>query len=750
MSNIESTIEKATKLRQFISPVKGETLTPENVRLYIEDKDKSPHLRDYFEVILRRKWIVLGFLLTVVMTVALLSFLTKPLYKATTTLQIKSENTNILTFKDVYQGEMPAEEYYETQYNILKSRNLAKRAVTKLPPEKASEAAPVEGPSMMQAVFGSIFNFGEKPENGREDEREAAQINSFIKRIEIQPIKKSQLINISFVSRDPAFASLAANTLADEYINFSLESKVGPTLVARKRLEEQVEATRSRLEASERQLNDYIARGQIVFLGKKGDDESLLNQKLAELSRELDTATANRISREAVYQEAKRSGTNYNFVLENPLIQALTKDYIGLESQYSSLLNVHKPEYPKMQRLEKQMEDLKKRIAFEEQKIISSLDSDYRIALKREDVLSRAIEGLRREVLGFQQQMVQYQILKREVDTNGELYSSLLTRLKEVDVSTTLSESNIQILDRAEVPGSPFKPLKAQNMALSLIVGLLGGVFFAFFAEYFDNTVKNADDIEKKSRLPVLGLVPISKTDPKALTGSAGPGDGMPFVEAFRTIGTYIQFSNTVKPPKQILVTSPLAKDGKTMFAVNVARSLVKSSRGKGIVVDADLRRATIHSSFDLDNSTGLSSYLSGAIGYDDLIKKLPHLGIDCITSGPVPANPSELFNSLRMKELIDTLSGEYDYVIVDSPPVLGMSDSLVLSAFIEAVIVVVRASNTPADALAQTVKLLRGVNARILGVVLNGLDVGTRYGYPYYYQPNGRDKEGNGRTAGR
>ncbi len=731
MSRIEKSIEKAARMRGDLTPApKQETSRAENFRFYLEEGEKRVHLRDYLDVLLRRKWIAIVFLISVVTIATLVSFLMKPLYKATATIQIKNENPSILTFKNIYQGTTPEEEYYETQYNILKSRSLAKRIIAKLPREKETKFVSEKGALNKQEKFNEVD--GER------------LIDSFITSIEVQPIKKSQLIKINFISYNPEFASQVTNTIANEYINFTLESKLGPTQLARKRLEDQVEAMREKLEDSERHLNDYVARSQIILLGKQGDYESILTQKLTELSKELDKETANRISKQAIYQEVRKSDADYSFVLENPLIQSLKEEYTKLESKYFNLSNVFKPEYPAMLRLEKEIENLKNRIEIEEQKIINALESDYNITLKKETSLSSAIETLRKDVLVLQQQMIQYQMLKREVDTNKELYTSLLTRLKEVDVSTTLSESNIQILDRAEIPLSPFKPKKAQNIGLSLIVGLLGGVFLAFFVEYFDNSIRTADVIEKKSHLPVIGLVPISRATSGELIRSFNSNDIGPFAEAFRTIGTYIKFTSAFKPPRQILITSPMEQDGKTTLVVNLAKSLVELW-GKGIVVDADLRRPCIHSYFGVDNSTGLSSFLSGTIEYDGLIRKIPDLGIDFITAGPVPTNPSELLNSSRMRELINILSSTYDYLIIDSPPVLGLSDTLILSTFIESVVIVVKASNTPKDALTQAIKHLKGVNAKMLGVVLNGLNMQTRYGYSNYYTSYREDKKGNG-----
>ena len=523
-----------------------------------------------------------------------------------------------------------------------------------------------------------------------------------------------------------------SNTIADEYIKFSLESRLEPTQQAKIRLEKEVEDMKAKLENSEEQFNEYMKRNNLFFFNKEQNYESVLTQKLSIISKELDQATAERLSKEALYQEVRKPGNHYNIILANPLIQSLTKEYITQETEYIRLLNIHKPEYPKMLRLKEQIETIKSNIEAEEQKIINALDSDYKIAVKKEGYLTSAIDALHKDVTSIQDKMGQLQILQRGVETNRGLYDSLLQRLKEVGVSTALTESNIQILDRAEVPGAPFKPNKPFNIALSVIFGLFGGVMLAFFVEYFDRTIKTPDDLEKGSPIPLLGTVPLSEEIPEKLI-YVNSNNNEAFTEAFRSLSTYIQFSNISRPPKQILITSPLQGEGKTLLSVNAAMSLV-SFLGRGIIIDADFRRPKVHNFFGLDNSKGLSSLLSGVTDFDGTVKKSTHPGLDVITSGSMPPNPAQLLNSPRMRELIKVLSAKYDYVIIDSAPVLGMSDSLILSVLVESVILVVKSGSTPADALTQTYKLLNNVNAKILGVVVNGVGQKTKYGYSSNY----------------
>ncbi|MBI5099492.1 MAG: polysaccharide biosynthesis tyrosine autokinase [Nitrospirae bacterium] len=732
MSKIEDSIERAVKLRDGRTPaiIREASLPASNLRWDSEKEDIQPHLRDYLDILLKRKWIVIAFLVPVVITVTLVSFIMKPLYQSSVTIQLAAEKPTVLTFKNIY-GETQSPEYYETQFNILKSNALAKRVVERFP-----EGIEKEFIASKNTFFPPLWSSNDDKANHRKwisaEAREKALTNFLVNKIEVVPIKKSQLVNVNFLSYDPALGTNVANTIADEYVKFTLESRIEPTQQAKNRLEKEVEDMKIKLENSEEQFNEYMKRNNLFFFNKEQNYESVLTQKLSIISKELNQATAERLSKEALYQEVRKPGNYYNIILSNPLIQTLTKEYITQETEYIKLLNIHKPDYPKMLRLKEQIETIKSNIETEEQKIINALDSDYKIAVKKEGYLASAIDGLHKEVTSIQDKMGQFQILQRGVETNRVLYDSLLQRLKEVGVSTALTESNIQILDRAEVPGAPFKPNKPFNIALSVIFGLFGGVMLAFFVEYFDRTIKTPDDVEKGSPIPLLGMVPLSEEIPEKLI-YVNSNNNEAFTEAFRSLSTYIQFANISRPPKQILITSPLQGEGKTLLSVNAAMSLV-SFLGRGIIIDADFRRPKVHTFFGLDNSKGLSSLLNGVTDFDGTVKKSPHPGLDVITSGSMPSNPAQLLNSPRMRELIKVLSAKYDYVIIDSAPVLGMSDSLILSVLVESVILVVKSGSTPADALTQTYKLLNNVNAKILGVVVNGVGQKTKYGYSSNY----------------
>jgi|Deesub1362B_J571_1020462.scaffolds.fasta_scaffold00010_131 capsular exopolysaccharide synthesis family protein len=712
-----------------------------HIRHIEEELEEEVHLRDYFNVIMRRKWIVAVFFISVVITVTLITFMTEPVYKSTVTIKIDKEPPKVLAFEDVYQIERIDADYYETQYKILSSRNIAKRVIKKLHLDRHKEFIGDGKGFSLSSILSSMIGFlksgkGKVSTPIYEDGVRTDLIDAFLERVEVQPVKKSQLVRVSFKSHDPDLAKKVANTIADTYIEFNLDSKVEATKQARQWLEKQIEVIRAKVEESEEKLNKYASLNEVIFLDETKDRESILTQRLSEISTALSEATNIRIQKESIYREIKASGDNSPYILDNPLIQDLKKKYVSLESEYYELLKIYKPEYTKMKALKNQMIAISKRIDLEKTRIIKAIESDYKTALRREKYLKKLFEKTKKELLDFQNKMVQYQILKREVDTNRQLYNNMLQRLKEVGVSATMTATNIQIIDRAEYPEAPFKPKKSLNIMLSILVGLFGGVGLAFFVEYFDNSVKDLQDVEKRINLPSLGVIPHFKdfdstgNELVTLSDSANP-----LSEAFRSIGTFIMLSSASKPPKTILITSPGSGDGKTTVVCNTAASLIKSLK-RGIVIDADLRKPMLNQKFGITNEVGLSTFLSGNIEFNEgLIKKTNIQGLDIITSGPIPPNPSELLGSARMRDLLDALYTLYDFVLIDSAPVLGMTDSLYLSNFTEGVIIVIKAGKTSRDALKETKRLLNKINAKILGVVLNDLkEQDMKYGYYYYY----------------
>ncbi|MBM4140578.1 MAG: polysaccharide biosynthesis tyrosine autokinase [Nitrospira sp.] len=712
-------------------------LTDPSYTFPISQQEEEPHLRDYLHVILRRKWIVITFLIAIVTTVTIGTFMMRSQYKATVTLKIDKENPNILAFKDIVSLERTEEDYYQTQYKTLKSRNLSKRVIRSLGIDQNPEFVQKKEIKETKAEADTLV----KPAMLEDESIESGLVDAFIDRIDVNPLQRSRLVNVSFTSHNPELSAKVANTIADSFIALNIESKFEATYKAREWLEKQLEVLKAKVEQAEEKLNQYAAKHEIIYLDEKGkgtESQNIITKKLSEVSTELTQATSDRINKEAIYN-AIRSGDyeSSSIVMNNPLIQSLKKDYAILDSEYNQQLKIYKPDYPKMVKLKEHKDQIKKKIDAESRKIVTSIKKDFEAAVKRENYLQSVFNAQKKEALSLNERSIQYQILKRESETNKELYNGILQRMKETGVSSTLTASNIQVLDKAEVPKSPSKPRKTLNIMLSIIVGLLGGIGLAFFVEYLDNTVKTPEDVEKKVYLPSLGLVPNYASYNKEnlpveyITHADGKS---PIAEAYASIRTFLLLSTGGRPPRVIMVTSPARNEGKTTTVINTAISLTRSNV-KVLIIDADMRKPRLHKIFDLDNSPGLSTYLSGneELG-EALIKTTDIPNLDIITSGPTPPNPAELLSSYRFKELIKSLY-LYNFIIIDTPPLLGISDPLILSPHADGVVLVIKSGETPKEAAQEARKMLATINAKILGVVLNSIDQSAmRYSHYYNY----------------
>jgi succinoglycan biosynthesis transport protein ExoP len=744
MSKIEQSIQEAIRRRDQSLPARRpEPMPPDVAPILFDENERQAHLKDYIDILLRRRWIVIVFLVTVVVTVTIFSFTMTPVYKASTSIQLKGGKTELVEYKEVYSQQSAL----ETEYNILKSKVLAKRVAARFPSETIEENSDTTYLSILKnSVLNLLHYQQEKPvdfaddesyeitganaddkidENNAENQQGHVSVGTILRGVDIQPIKNTDIVQINFVSPDPEFAMNVANAYAEEYFNFTHESKLNPTIEGEIRLRKQVEDMRLKLEVSEKELHEFVGNSKYIVSSSDKGYENLLTNKFSILTKELDTAVSDRIEKETLYKEVKKSGVDYKWGIQNPIIQPLIKKQIELESKYAELLMIHKPEYPKMRILREQIDNVKEQIKKEEQAIVDSLKSEYFQALNKENTLSNITEEIRKEMTQFQNSLSEFLRMQREVKSNREIYDSLLKRLKEVEINIALEKNDVQILDRAGTPTEPFKPNKGFNFVLSMILGLLGGSCLAFFVEYFDDSIKTDTDIEKSAQIPVFGSVPLLKERPRDIV-SLDLNENIAFSDALRSIGTRIHFANIGNQPKHIMITSPMEREGKSLISASIAISLM-TTHGKGLIIDTDLRRPDIHHLFNLDNSEGLSTFLSGTIQFEDLIKESPYPRLDVITSGPVPPNPSELLYSIKMRELVDALSITYDYIIFDSAPILGISDSLILSTVCAGVILVARAMKTPKEALLKSRKALLSVNANTIGAVLNGVNVNAK-----------------------
>lgn len=728
--------------------------------LAYEEPEEDFHLRDYIAVIMKRKWVVISFLLSVVTITMIFTFMSTPLFKSTVVIRIDRQSRGAPQQQQDDRG-INEPDYYQTQYEILKSQTLAETVIKKLDLNKKRDFIPAPN-RLMQMMMPVVYSLADAAgslfiSRGHEDaptvrgakapkpEVPFYLISYFIRNLDVIPVKNSQLVQVSFSSSSPELAMNITKAIADSYIEYDLASRLNSSKEAKAFLQNQIELTKAKLENCEKNLNDFASKNGIIYFGSdEGSDkdsakQSIFAKKLSEISSSLNVATSERMQKEALYNQIKESGAENPIVTNNPLIQELKKQHATLEAEYFNKLKTFTQDYPNMKNLKSQIDALRDSIETEKRNIVKSALSDFKSALKRETYLNNAFAAQQRQMLDLQDKAAQYQTLKREVDVTKGLHNSLLQRFNELGISSMSQATNIQILDNPQYSTTPDKPRKALNFVLSVIFGLMGGIGLTFLIEYFDNTIKDTREIERRINLQSLGMVPfysrLGTADTPKLVHS---GPTRCVSEAFRSIGTFILLSSASKPPKTILITSPGEKEGKTTVSTNVALALAESL-GNGVLIDADMRRPKLHSAFAIDNKTGLSSYLSGNLDLESdkgkLVRPTSEKGLSLITAGPIPHNPSKLLHSSKMKDLLNTLSDSYNFIIIDAAPIIGIPDSVLLSKMVDGTILVVKAGETPKNAVFTSKQIFRDVNTNLLGVVLNGVRRDDlKYGYNSSY----------------
>jgi succinoglycan biosynthesis transport protein ExoP len=727
-------------------------------------EEREINLRDYWKVIRKRQWMIIAFFLIVVITTAIGTFTMKPIFRATTTIQINKENPQIVDFKEIFAVNTMDMDYYQTQYKILESRSLAKRVIQNLKLAEHPEFLPKpETPfqkwksNILNPISGLFTSFNKTStsiKDPSESAKETSLIDQFLGKLKIEPIRNSRLVKMHFDSNYPELSTQVSNALATTYIQQNLESRFIATQQAKEWLMGQLEDLKAKVERADEALQAFGSKHDIISLEEK---ENVTIQRLTELNNALTKAESERMAKEAIYKQTKDRNSDFlPTILENKLIMDLRQAYFQLEAQYMKLSETYKPEYPEMIRLKSQMQTIQKRIDAETNKIIMSIKNDYELSLRKESLLRQSFEQQKARVIEMNDKAIQYNILKREADTNRELYKGLLQRMKETGVSAGIMASNIQVLDQAELPTGPYKPNKRLNILLAAVVGLFLGVGLAFFLHYLDNTVKTPEDVEQLIRLPSFGMVPEISFQRRGRleSGKSYPVELITFghpksmlSEAFRNIRTSILLSFSERPPKRIAISSPNPAEGKTTTVINTAIALSQTG-AQVIIIDSDMRKPRIHKIFNEENGAGLSNFLSGNADLESVIKRSDIPNLYYIPSGPIPPNPSELIGSKLFKSMMESLGERFDHIILDSPPVLGFADSTILSTAVDGIVLVVLGGKTPRETLQRAKEVLLQVNAKILGVVINRIDIQRSdygyyyYRYHYYYGKEGKKKE--------
>jgi capsular exopolysaccharide synthesis family protein len=464
------------------------------------------------------------------------------------------------------------------------------------------------------------------------------------------------------------------------------------------------------------------------------DKVALTPEKLSELNTQLVRAETRRKELESLYSAvtklpgSMRDAEMIPAIASDPTIQSLRNQILKAEQNTEELSKKFGKKHPAMIKAEEELKVLQQKRDQEIRRVIGSIKTEYELAKSNESSLQRMFSGTKAEALDLNEKFIQYGVLSREVDTNRQLYDALIKRMKEQSVTEEIQTVNVWVVEKAEKPASPVKPRKSLNILLGIIVGLFGGIGLAFFIEYLDNTIKSPEDVETRLGLPVLGVVPLLESKDENIEEIILKEPQSIYAESYKTIRTAILLSSATRPPQNIQVTSMGPDEGKTVTSVNLAITIARSGYSV-LLVDSDLRKPRIHTIFRLNNLSGLSTYLAGATTDIETVFKQPLTNLTVIPSGPIPPNPSELLGSNRTNELISLLNERFDLIIWDSPPLMSVTDSLILSRILDGTIIVTKAGKTTYEIVDRGLKLMKGrrendIETRILGIVISGLDL--------------------------
>jgi capsular exopolysaccharide synthesis family protein len=699
--------------------------------------DDEIDLLSYWRVIVKRRWMVLSVAASVLLLAAMITLLTTPMFRAVATLQIERDTIQVVQVEGLQPVESPAErDFHQTQYELLQSRSLAGRVIGDLGLLQDPVFLESQKPSGLAALLRLVTAAGvpaDETPAARAAREQSEAVDWFLRHLSVEPVRNSRLVHIAFESPDPEFSARVINATAEAFIAANLERRMDASSYARDFLETGLADMKARLEDSERRLVAFAVEEQLVDLEGAG---SLAAQQLGEINTALATAQDQRIRAEARWRQAEAAGgLGVPEVLASQVIQNLQETRARLMAEYQEKLGVFQPGFPEMRQLQGRIDEVERQLESEARTIKASLESEFRAAQANENLLRERIAALRAEVLDVRGRSIQYDILKREVDTNRQQYDALLQRYKEVGLVGGIGINNISVVDRAEVPRDADSPRTLLNLAIGLLLGLALGVLLALLVEYLDDTVKTPDDVERLFGLPVLGVIPKLKDD--MTPEEAGLDVRSAFAEAHRSLRTALQFTTDRGVPKTVLVTSANMGEGKSTTSLSLARAFAQLGKSV-LLMDCDLRNPSLHKRVpEASNAQGLSNFLTGAIKPAELVQATPIENLSFSACGPLPPNPAELLAGARMGALLTIAAAKHDIVMMDGPPIMGLADAPILSHVAAGTVLVIEAGRTRVGMVSAAIKRLAAARARVLGVVITKYDAkkaGYGYGYGYGY----------------
>src|SRR5271170_1889617 len=727
-------------------------------RIYPELLSQESALGEYVRVLVKRKWTVLACLVTIFSLVAIASLKMTPVYEASGSIAINKPDSGLVNFNNSPTFSV---DYYdptemETEVKILQSDLLALQVVKEL----ALDRRPEFGGKT--AALPSTLDLAPDPLQA-DAGRTTSLLSGFRGSLRVALAPNTHIIEVHYRSADKDLAANVVNTLMEDYTENNFKSRFDSTMQASDWLSKQLVDLQMKVETSQEKLVRYQKEHEILGIDEK---QNITTSKLDELNKALTTAESERMDKESVYRLVQAGDTDTitsaASVLDaagassqsaSSLLETLRARAAELKIQAADLNTQFGPSYPKLAQIDNQLKEIDAQILAETKKVGGKIRGQYMAALQRESMLHDALEKQKQEANKLNESAIEYSLLKRDLDTNRQLYEGLLEKLKEAGVSAGLRSNNFRIVDVARVPTGPIEPNIPRNLSFAFMLGLTSGVGLAFLLEGLDNTVRTTEQAQMISGLPPLGMIPMgSRTSREGanskrlviatskeaveLVTQVRPQSQM--AESYRALRTSLLLSNLGAPPKVIMITSALPQEGKTTTSINCA--VVLAQKGvRVLLIDADLRRPSIHKTLGMGPRSGLSNVLTGSATLQQTITRssvLPNLSV--LPAGTPPPNPAELLASTNMRDVLEELRGQYDHIVVDTPPTLSVTDAVVLSPRADAIVLVIRSGQTTKQALRRSRDILMQVNAKVSGVLLNAVDLSSP-DYYYYYEYQGK-----------
>lgn len=745
-------IEKQPKMD--LQPQEGQQIwIPPGYELAVEtpQQENEPHLWDYIRIVWHRRWLVALVAVFCVSVAVLFVMRATPIFEATAKLRIESETP----FFDFDKGSYATmtdwrTDLIDTQIQIIESRNLARQVVEQLNlflPETGEEKD--KSGSLLSGFVAYLKSLVSSPKADVEEpptpeeiaEAELkARVDQFDGSLSASRVRESQIVEVKFLAESPKVAADAVNALCDAYKRWNYESKLNRGKYSKEWLDDKLQELKAKLEQAEEKLYEFAGGEDILPLA---DSTEQMTEQLNTMGQKL--ADAERVYSEKQFELRALTSTTGSLagMPPSPRLEQLATDLAKVDMKLSEALAIFGPDMPEVKQLEDSKKSLEKSIGEERDLLVQKARLDCDKAREDFEYLKNAHAQLNQRIVELQQRLIQYKILKREVDVIQQLYDSLLQSSRELTVASGLKAGNITVVEPAEMPGPPKFPRKTRTVMLGGFLGLFLGIGLAFFLEYMDTTIKSSEEVRQMAQIATLAVLPHygngRKRAPEApveLIAHNKPESALS--ESVRSLRTAVMYSQAAHSPKTILVTSAFPAEGKTTVAINLA--ITFAQRGQSVLlVDADLKRPGVDRFFELDRKAGLTEILTGKID-GSVIQETEIENLYVMPSGPRAPNPVDLLDSGMMRDLLAHLGEQFDQVIVDSAPLIGMADTEVLAPYVDGVILVVRPGQTPREAVRKLKDKLTSVQGRILGCVFNNptharkRPYGYGYGYDYSY----------------